>query len=153
MVVAQLVEQLHPTPEVRDSNPFIGKTYIEHVCQPYWKDIKIKGAGMVPFFKKERFDSIKSFTFRLVPKNQSFNPLCSFLDRFFSCEKMHFLICSNFLPIVDCSAKWPFEISKISPRQLIFWKQVKASFIFTDFIIRKRPNYEGILITWQFHFT
>ena len=39
MVVAQLVERLLPIPEVRGSNPVIGKIYWTFVyCQLYWKD-------------------------------------------------------------------------------------------------------------------
>ena len=36
VVVAQLVEQSLPTPEVRGSNPVIGKIYLYY--QLYWKD-------------------------------------------------------------------------------------------------------------------
>ena len=55
VVVAQLVERLHPTPEVRSSNPVIGKKIILNVCyQLYWKDEnKEKEAGIDPFFKKK----------------------------------------------------------------------------------------------------
>ena len=39
VVLAQLVEQSLPTPEVRSSNPVIGKIYWTFVyCQLYWKD-------------------------------------------------------------------------------------------------------------------
>ena len=41
MVVAQLVEQLVPTPEVHGSNPIIGKIYIER-CLSIVLDSKIK---------------------------------------------------------------------------------------------------------------
>ena len=37
VIVAQLVERLLETPEVRCSNPVIGKINIEQ-CQQYWKD-------------------------------------------------------------------------------------------------------------------
>ena len=52
MVVAQLVELT--TPEVRRSNPVIGKKIVVNVyCQLYWKDEnKEKEAVNCPFFKK-----------------------------------------------------------------------------------------------------
>ena len=37
MVVAQLVERLLPIPEVRGSNPVIGKIILNIYCQLYWK--------------------------------------------------------------------------------------------------------------------
>ena len=50
MVVAQLVEQSLPTPEVRGSNPVIGKIYMYY--QLYWKDeIKEKRGRERPNFK------------------------------------------------------------------------------------------------------
>ena len=55
-VVTQLVERLLPTPEVRGSNPVIGKLLYETFvyCQLYWKDEnKEKEAGNGPFFEKE----------------------------------------------------------------------------------------------------
>ena len=53
VVVAQLVGHLLPIPEVRSSNPVIGKIYIEHcLLSTVWK-IKNKEAGNGPFFKKE----------------------------------------------------------------------------------------------------
>ena len=55
MAVAQLVERLLLTPEVRGSNPVIGKllygTFV--YCQLYWKDEnKEKEAENKPFIKK-----------------------------------------------------------------------------------------------------
>ena len=52
MVGAQLVERLLPIPEVRGSNPVIGKIVLNIVyCQLYWKDEnKEKEAGNGPFF-------------------------------------------------------------------------------------------------------
>ena len=52
VVVAQLVEQLLPTPNVRGSNPVISKIYITVNCIEKTK-IKKKEAGNGPFFKKE----------------------------------------------------------------------------------------------------
>ena len=47
VVVAQLVEQSLPIPEVRDSNPVIGKKIIMNIYyQLFWK----KEAGNGPFF-------------------------------------------------------------------------------------------------------
>ena len=56
VVVAQLVEQLLPIPEVRSSNPVIGKNlFILNICllsTVYWKDEnKEKEAGDGPFKK------------------------------------------------------------------------------------------------------
>ena len=49
VVVAQLVEQSLPIPEVRDSNPVIGKKIIMNIYyQLFWK----KRSGMAHFFKK-----------------------------------------------------------------------------------------------------
>ena len=49
MVVAQLLERSLPKPEVRGSNPVIGKIYIEHLftvnCIEKKKKIKKKEAG------------------------------------------------------------------------------------------------------------
>ena len=55
VVVAQLVERSLPIPEVRGSNPVIGKIlYISNICLlsiVYWKDEnKEKEAGNGPFF-------------------------------------------------------------------------------------------------------
>ena len=54
MVVAQLVEQLLLTPEVRGLNPVIGEILMNIVyCQLYRKDEnKEKEAGNGPFYKK-----------------------------------------------------------------------------------------------------
>ena len=57
--VAQLVERSLPTPEVRGSNPVIGKyLFILNICllsTLYWKDEnKEKEAGNRPFFKKKQ---------------------------------------------------------------------------------------------------
>ena len=56
VVVAQLVERSLPIPEVRGSNPVIGKIYWIFVyCQLYWKDEnKEKEAGNGPFFLKKK---------------------------------------------------------------------------------------------------
>ena len=57
--VAQLVERSLPIPEVRGSNPVIGKKfiYILNICllsTVYWKDKnKEKEARNGPFFKKK----------------------------------------------------------------------------------------------------
>ena len=40
VVVAQLVEQSLPIPEVRGSNPVIGKKYIEHIMSSIMKRLK-----------------------------------------------------------------------------------------------------------------
>ena len=57
MVVAQLVERLLPIPEVRNSNPVIGKIYIEHLfsvnCIKKTK-IKKKRPRIAYFFLKKR---------------------------------------------------------------------------------------------------
>ena len=58
MAVAQFVELLLPIPEVRGSNPVIGKNLcIEHLsiyCQLYWKDKNKEKRGRVwPIFKKQ----------------------------------------------------------------------------------------------------
>ena len=55
MVVAQLVEQSPPTPEIRSSNPIIGKTFIEqlfNVNSVEKTKIKKKRQGMAHFVKK-----------------------------------------------------------------------------------------------------
>ena len=57
VVVAPLVEQLLPIPEVRGSNPVTSKNlFILNICllsTVYWKDAnKEKEAGDGPFFKK-----------------------------------------------------------------------------------------------------
>ena len=46
VVVAQLVEQFLPTPEVRGSNPVIGKFYITHILSTVLKRREI---GNSPF--------------------------------------------------------------------------------------------------------
>ena len=63
MVVAQLVEQSIPIPEIRGSNPVIGKkTLLNIYCQLYWKDeVKKKRPGMTHFTKS----SIHAFSFIL----------------------------------------------------------------------------------------
>ena len=55
LVVAQLVEQSLPIPEVCGSNPIIGKNlYWTFYCQLYWKyENKEKEAGKGPIFKKQ----------------------------------------------------------------------------------------------------
>ena len=68
VIVAQLVEWLLAIPEVRGSNPVIGKIYMEHLfpvnCIEKTK-IK-KEAGNVAFFKKNRGQSFKpSMTLKL----------------------------------------------------------------------------------------
>ena len=55
VVVAQLVGHLLPIPEVRSSNPVIGKIYIEHcLLSTVLKKMKIKKkeAGNGPFKKR-----------------------------------------------------------------------------------------------------
>ena len=54
MVVAQLVEQLIPTPEVRSLNLVIGKIDIERFIE-IWKgeNKRIKRPGMAHFFEKK----------------------------------------------------------------------------------------------------
>ena len=59
MVVAQLVERLLSKPEIRGSNPVIGKNlFISNICllsTVYWKDEnKEKETGNGPFFLKKR---------------------------------------------------------------------------------------------------
>ena len=49
VVLAQLVDWLLPIPEVRGSNPVIGKYYIEHL--PSTDENKEKDAGNGPFKK------------------------------------------------------------------------------------------------------
>ena len=53
--MAQLVEQSLSIPEVRGSNPVIGKIYIEQILLTvYWKDEnKEKEAGNGTIFKKK----------------------------------------------------------------------------------------------------
>ena len=70
VVVAQLVERSLPTPEIRGSNPNIGKLYLPIV---HWKDEnKEKEAGNGPFLKKKKVfllalsGPISSFEFRAV---------------------------------------------------------------------------------------
>ena len=58
MVVAQLVEQLLPTPEVRSLNLVIGKIDIERLLSTLLKFEKAKikeyrGPGMAHFFEKK----------------------------------------------------------------------------------------------------
>ena len=50
--MAQLVEQSILTPEVRGSNPVIGKIYIEHCLLSAVLKIKKKRPGIVYFYKK-----------------------------------------------------------------------------------------------------
>ena len=52
--MAQLVERSLPIPEVRGSNPDIGKIYIEHLFTVSIEKMKIKEkeAGNGPFLKK-----------------------------------------------------------------------------------------------------
>ena len=45
VVVAQLVERLLLIPEVRSSNPVIGKNYIEHLLSTLSEKTKIKKRG------------------------------------------------------------------------------------------------------------
>ena len=55
VVVAQLVERLLPIPEVRGSNPVIGKIYIHHLLTVNCiekKKTKKKEAGNGPFKKR-----------------------------------------------------------------------------------------------------
>ena len=64
MVVAQLVERSLPIPEVRGSNPVIGKIlYILNICLlsiVFWKDEnKEKEAGMAHFKKDSQSDAFK----------------------------------------------------------------------------------------------
>ena len=74
MVVAQLVEWSLPIPEVRGSNPVIGKNlYWTFYCQLYWKDEnKEKEAGKGPFFKAktlhQSFTAISQHNLRWVRK-------------------------------------------------------------------------------------
>ena len=62
MVVAQLVEQSFPTPDVRGSNPVISKTLY---CQLYRKDEnkEKERPGMANFFKKQRITILFVFLF------------------------------------------------------------------------------------------
>ena len=54
LVVAQLVERLLPTTEVRGSYPDFGKLYITYIVNYIEKTkIKVKEAGIVPIFLKE----------------------------------------------------------------------------------------------------
>ena len=60
VVVAQLVEQLLPKPEVRGSNPVMGKMYWTFIyCQLYLKDENKEKRGRDwPIIKKNFFDVI-----------------------------------------------------------------------------------------------
>ena len=58
MVVAQLL----PTPEVRGSNPVIGKINIDLYCQLYWKDESKERRGMNGPFKKQQHAQNKCYT-------------------------------------------------------------------------------------------
>ena len=72
MVVAQLVEQLLAIPEVRSSNPVIGKNYIEHLftvnCNKKTK-INENEAANAPFRKS-------SLSHSAVPDRSSGTALC-----------------------------------------------------------------------------
>ena len=76
MVVAQLVERLLPNPEVRSSNPVIGKnlfTYLTFVCCQLCIEktkIREKEAGNGPFLKKVIISpkSLSHFIMRLLLK-------------------------------------------------------------------------------------
>ena len=69
VVVAQLVEQSLPTPEVRSSNPVIGKIYIEHLLSTVLKfektKIEEKEAGNGPF-KKQYFHLTTLSSYKFV---------------------------------------------------------------------------------------
>ena len=56
--MAQLVERSLPNPEVRGSNPVIGKIYWTFIyCQLYWKDENKEKRGREwPIFKKQMFE-------------------------------------------------------------------------------------------------
>ena len=68
VVVAQLVEQSLPIPEVHGSNPVVRKIYWTIVfCQLYWKDEnKEKEAGNGPFFIKKILFYSKFFLFHVL---------------------------------------------------------------------------------------
>ena len=57
VVVAQLVERLLPTPEIRGPNPNIGKVLSTN-CNKIEKTKLIKEAGNGPSLKKEIIDSV-----------------------------------------------------------------------------------------------
>ena len=65
MVVAQLVEPSLPTPEVRGSNPVIGKAFISNIfvfCQLHWKDEnkeKEAGNGFFSFYLGDVFKALE----------------------------------------------------------------------------------------------
>ena len=67
MVVAQLVERLFPIPEVRGSNPVIGKIYWTIVYCIEKTKIKKKGPKW-PIFKKKLVKLIK-YSASMVPNN------------------------------------------------------------------------------------
>ena len=71
--VAQLVERSLQIPEVRGSNPFIGKILL-NICllsTVYWKDEnKEKEAGNGPF-KKNKWRQMKQATFINIIMNQA----------------------------------------------------------------------------------
>ena len=68
VVVAQLLEQLLPTPEVRSSNSAIGKIYIEHLMPTILEfektDIKEKRGRDWPIFKNRIKNNIIFLNFR-----------------------------------------------------------------------------------------
>ena len=79
MVVAQLVERSLPLPEVRGSNPVIGKNlFILNICllsTVYWKDEnKEKEARIGPFFKKKKKfkKSLQKLNAKVYNKNEYF---------------------------------------------------------------------------------
>ena len=65
VVVAHLVGQLLPTPEIRASNPVIGKFYSLSTVLQYWKDENIeKEVGIVPIFSKKMIMLLGGYTLR-----------------------------------------------------------------------------------------
>ena len=71
MVVAQLVERFLPIPEVRGSNPVIGKKYIEHFTVNCIENTKIKKKrpGRAQFLKNKTKLSLKQFRKKSRRKN------------------------------------------------------------------------------------
>ena len=53
MIVAQLVERAHPAPEVRSSDPVIGKMCIERFMSTLLKRRKQRKIGWESTFKKD----------------------------------------------------------------------------------------------------
>ena len=114
MVVAQLVERSLPMPEVRGSNPVIGKNLlISNICilsTVYWKDEnKEKAVGNGPFFLKKSLVPLILFfhyplfnsTFLTLHSSELFclvNPLKKNSPNFFvkKCEQ-------HFIPAIDVS--------------------------------------------------